>query len=290
MEREKIFTREGKVDFRVLFNCLFMSRNFEWLIKIIESCEKDIDGFYLLSQAIKINYLHLMIHSSLNSTAKEEFINNQATTINNIIENYKKLMLFKNNEDGLNLCKISNISDYYKEIYNSKKKSLSKEDYLKDYIMDCYKLLDINYIPEYNIKNKKVDIFIKGKEDILIELKKDNITRKDIYQIYDYKKQYNKNSKGILIGHDVSSDCVELANDLDVTLYKYTIIEKIPSLLYFQPMNEKCQAVEILNSIKYGCFVGNNKDLLNILDNGCCDCEDEFIIQVSESTFKALSY
>ena len=86
---------------------------------------------------------------------------------------------------------------------------------------------------EYETEYGKMDIFFENyKEQTfdIVELKKEQITRKNIYQVYDYimavEKKFNTDTNkihGILIGSGImeNKDVIELANHLNISIYKY---------------------------------------------------------------------
>ena len=87
---------------------------------------------------------------------------------------------------------------------------------------------NINVYQQARTKYGKVDGIIDyGDKRVILELKKGDVKRKDIYQVYDYwateGKDVRKNTEKVIVGKSFSNDVIELCKLLDVKCYDYLL-------------------------------------------------------------------
>jgi hypothetical protein len=99
------------------------------------------------------------------------------------------------------------------------------------------------YEPEYPLKYGRCDFFIKGKTSVLLELKKDIITRKDIFQCQDFYKSVDKKIPVAVIGSGLQKGVPDYAKEVGITIYTYTIPSIAPTVVNVNFIQGKQHAV-----------------------------------------------
>jgi len=158
-------------------------------------------------------------------------------------------------EEGI-FSKRKNILNYFDIFKNNK---FTSESYFHKHINLCLDVVlsyfnndeEFEVYDEYETEYGVIDIFFDNYHEQtfdIVELKKDQITRKNIYQIYDYlmaiEKKFNtdiNNIHGILIGSGImeNKDVIKLASRLNISIYKYEIESEFPLLVKYTLLHGK---------------------------------------------------
>jgi len=122
-------------------------------------------------------------------------------------------------------------SDYLSLYYNNHIRSQDDfMEYLRQPLIDLKKLKLIKiFVEEHSTRHGACDLFVKGKESFLLELKINKITRKDIYQCFEYKKATESEYPVAIVGYGCDESTKKLAEELCISVYVYKLSKKIPT-------------------------------------------------------------
>ncbi|QWI52540.1 hypothetical protein [Bacillus mycoides] len=116
----------------------------------------------------------------------------------------------------------------------------SKEIYLEDVIYAEIENWDENYKVERQVKvaGGRIDLLIEGVNNLMIiELKKDKVKGRDLYQVFDYMlsypDDYPKNIEMVVMGYDFTEHALRVAKRLGITCVKYDVCQCIDSPFIF---------------------------------------------------------
>jgi len=236
----KIFTKEKSFDFYPYLETFLFKSDIIKLLKHCNGCNNDLEfAVYLNDLANRKCLGHLKYSKKID---KEEY-SKIVDVANKLIAEIFNLI----RKDGL-FSKQKHILNYFNIFKNDK---FSSESYLHKHINLCLDVIlsyynndeEFEIYDEYETEYGVMDIFFENYREQtfdIVELKKDQITRKNIYQVYDYimavEKKFNtdiNNIHGILIGSGVmeNKDVIKLANHLNISIYQYKIISEFPLLV-----------------------------------------------------------
>jgi hypothetical protein len=115
------------------------------------------------------------------------------------------------------------------KLVSANKYQFKKEIDLEHLMYENFHWFDLQETVKIQRQYKKSDLFltINGNEKYMIELKSGVAKRKDIYQALDYSK-LEQGSSPILIAHSFTEDQLELAKEMGVGFYGYSIFMELP--------------------------------------------------------------
>jgi len=236
------YTKENVFDFYPYLETFIFKSNIIELINYCNNCDSDLFFAIHLNEVAKNKCLgHLKYSDNVDKNLYSEIVDISNRLIGEIFNLISKEGIFSNKKNILNYFNIFNNDKFSSESYFHKHINFCLDVILSYYNNDE----EFEVYDEYETEYGKIDIFFENYIDQtfdIIELKKDQITRKNIYQIYDYimavEKKFNTDiSKihGILIGSGImeNKDVIKLANHLNISIYKYEIESEFPLLINY---------------------------------------------------------
>lgn len=116
----------------------------------------------------------------------------------------------------------------------------TKESYLEDSIFEEIENWDHDYIVKRQVKvnGGRLDILIESKDElIIIELKKDKVKGRHLYQTLDYMlsypEDYPKNIEMVVVGYEFTEHAIRVAKRLGITCVKYDVSQCIDCRFLF---------------------------------------------------------
>lgn len=108
---------------------------------------------------------------------------------------------------------------------NFKGDAFSRQYELMEYVKKQFS----NYSEEFNTGFGKCDLFIRGKETFLLELKPGKIITKDIYQCHEYHRYKDGLHPIIILGHKIDPVALKRADEYGIAVYLYKISQIAPT-------------------------------------------------------------
>lgn len=116
----------------------------------------------------------------------------------------------------------------------------TKESYLEDSIFEEIENWDHDYTVKRQVKvnGGRLDILIESKDElIIIELKKDKVKGRHLYQTLDYMlsypEDYPKNIEMVVVGYEFTEHAIRVAKRLGITCVKYDVSQCIDCRFLF---------------------------------------------------------
>lgn len=116
----------------------------------------------------------------------------------------------------------------------------AKESYLEDSIFEEIENWDHDYTVKRQVKvnGGRLDLSIESKDElIIIELKKDKVKGRHLYQTLDYMLSYPedhpKNIEMVVVGYEFTEHAIRVAKRLGITCVKYDVSQCIGSRFLF---------------------------------------------------------
>lgn len=116
----------------------------------------------------------------------------------------------------------------------------TKESYLEDSIFEEIENWDHDYTVKRQVKvnGGRLDLLIESKDElIIIELKKDKVKGRHLYQTLDYMlsypEDYPKNIEMVVVGYEFTEHAIRVAKRLGITCVKYDVSQCIDCRFLF---------------------------------------------------------
>ncbi|EEM68454.1 MULTISPECIES: hypothetical protein [Bacillus cereus group] len=116
----------------------------------------------------------------------------------------------------------------------------TKEIYLEDSIYEEIEHWDHEYAVKRQVKvnGGRLDLLIESKDElIIIELKKDKVKGRHLYQTLDYMlsypEDYPKNIEMVVVGYEFTEHALRVAKRLGITCVKYDVFQCVDSRFLF---------------------------------------------------------
>jgi hypothetical protein len=238
----EVFTKENGFNFYPYLETFLFKSSIDELIDCCKKCNDNLEfAIYLNDLANRKCLGHLKYSKQINEKEYSEIIDITNKLIDEIFNLIGKNGLFSKKKHVLNYFNIFQNNKFSSELYFHK-----HIDFCLDVVLSYFNDdTEFEVYDEYETEYGKMDIFFENyinQTFDIVELKKDQITRKNIYQVYDYimaiEKKFNTDINkihGILIGSGImeNKDIIKLANHLNISIYKYEIESKFPLLVNY---------------------------------------------------------
>jgi hypothetical protein len=105
-----------------------------------------------------------------------------------------------------------------------KKTGFCNQNAFTEYLKIEFKRLGFGFTEEFETGFGRCDFLIRNNNPFLLELKPWGILKKDIYQCHEYRKCKGKKYPIVILGNSIVPTALELAKEMDVGVYLYTIV------------------------------------------------------------------